>query len=149
MKNLKTFVAIGLIAFLTSCEATKESTSSKEPGTRGRVNTETPRAENSSTNSRQEAAQKTAASAVTTNPEALDEAKMRDMYSALNMSENQISRFESEWKTSTDSWKRKNRNQTMNTYERVEQQDRILREILEPSQFKSYQQWARKNSGRN
>lgn len=149
MKNIRMIVVFSFIALLTSCEATKETTSSKEAGTRGRVNTETPRAVNSSTNSRQEAAQKTAASGITANTEALNETRMREMYSALNMNENQITRFQRDWKTSTDSWKRSNRNQAMNNYERVEQQDRILRDILEPSQFEAYQEWTREHSAGN
>lgn len=142
-------LAVWLVAFLTSCEATKQSATSKEPGTRGRVNTEASSASNQSTVSRQEAARATAASGVTANSGDLNEARMTEMYSAINMSQDQISRFQNEWKTSVNAWKRNNRNQEMNNYERVEQQDKILSDILDASQFKAYQQWARENAARN
>jgi len=142
-------LAVGLLALLTSCEATKQSAASKEPGTRGRVNTEASSAANQSTVSRQATARATAASGITTNSGALNEAKMNEMYTAVNMSQDQISRFQNDWKTSVNAWKRNNRNQEMNNYERVEQQDKILSDILDASQFKAYQQWARENAARN
>lgn len=149
MRNLKIVVAVGLLAVLTSCGATKQTAASKEPGTRGRVNTETPRAVNQSTESRQEAARRTAAAGLNTDSEALNEARMSEMFTALNMKQDQIDRFQSEWRTSMKSWKRNNRNQAMNNYERIERQDRILRDILDESQFEAYQEWARQHAAGN
>jgi hypothetical protein len=77
---------------------------------------------------------------------AKEEARMQKMYSNLNMNDDQISRFESEWKASENSWNSTNRNKAMNNFERTESQDRILKEILDDAQFKKYQQWARDNA---
>ena len=142
-------LAIGLVTFLTSCEATKQSTTSKEPGTRGRVNTEAPSTSSQSTVSRSETARRTAAVSSRNDTQALNEARMNEMFTALNMNQDQIGRFQREWQTSLNTWKRNNRNQEMNNYERVEQQDKILRGILEESQFRAYQEWAREHAAGN
>lgn len=149
MKSLRTILAIGLVAILSSCETTKQPTASREPGTRGRVNTEASGTANQTTTSRQQAARKTASAQASTNSAAINEAKMREMFTAVNMSQEQINRFQTEWRTSSNAWKRNNRDQEMNNYERVELQDKILRDILDESQFKAYQQWAIDHSAGN
>ncbi len=79
------------------------------------------------------------------NIDATDKARIQKMYSSINMNEEQVARFENEWKNSMGNWKRSNRNKTMNSFERVEYQDQILKNILDESQFDAYQEWAREN----
>jgi hypothetical protein len=62
------------------------------------------------------------------------------------MSEDQINRFESEWKSATSSLGSNNSNQNLNSFERTEIQDRILKGILNKAQFAKYQQWAINNA---
>lgn len=71
---------------------------------------------------------------------------LREMYTALNMTNDQIKTFESQWRREVDTWRASNRNSSMNHYERVEKQDRILKDILDESQFEEYQQWAREHA---
>lgn len=170
MKNLKTLFAVVFLAILTSCgttkettkDATKSSTVSTETN-RGRSNqsvdrsnqtvdrtnqtvdrTKTDTSQNSSSGKSITAAN-TKASDDARNIEAADKARMEKMYSSLNWDEEQISRFENEWKNSTNQWKRSNRGKTMNSFERTEYQDRIMKDILDDDQFGQYQEWAREN----
>lgn len=151
MKNLKTLMAVGFLAVLTTCGTTKEvpdvdNTATKQETNRGRSNQENSAKRTKTTNSPQMSSEKTAASTDTVeNNDALDTARLQEMYSSLNMDETQIKRFESDWGRSTSVWKRSNRNKSMNNFEKVEYQDRILKNILDESQFEAYQEWAREN----
>lgn len=151
MKKIKTLFAVGFLAVLTSCGttkdvATKDSTAIKQESNRGRSNQGDTSGRTKTTNSPQMSSEKTADSTDTVeNNDALDTARLQEMYSSLNMDENQIKRFESDWGRSTSVWKRSNRNKSMNNFEKVEYQDRILKNILDESQFEAYQEWAREN----
>lgn len=154
MKNLKTLMAVGFLAVITSCSTTKQTTdaqatANKQENNRGRSNQENTIERTKTTNSAQFPTERTASSENTRNNDAVDTARMQEMYSSLKMDDSQIKRFESEWGSSTSAWKKSNRNKTMNNFERVEYQDRILKNILDESQFESYQEWARENPGRD
>ncbi|QAA81100.1 hypothetical protein EI546_04870 [Aequorivita sp. H23M31] len=147
MKNARLIFAIGLTSLLVSCGTSKETTSAKTNADRGRNNVETA----STANKKAVLDSRTANTA----PASVKDASFADekdyfnrMYTDLDMSSQQISVFEKEWKSSTDSWKRTNPNRKMNDYERIESQDRILKKILNDSQFESYQQWVRDQAGK-
>ncbi|CAM3458579.1 hypothetical protein [Aequorivita lipolytica] len=152
MKNLKTLLAVGFLTLLTACGTTKPTATADTQTTnnRGRSNTEINATTNSTTNSttgaRQTTRQNTATATAAANAEVANKAKMQKMYTDLNMDDDQINRFESEWNSSEITWKRNNRNKTMNTFERTELQDRIFRDLLNDQQFEQYQQWARENA---
>lgn len=154
MKKIKTLLAVGFLALLTSCgttqqttnkDNTKDTTAAKQENNRGRSNQDNIEGRTKTENSSQLSKGRAATSETVRNNEALDKTRMQEMYSSLKMDEDQVERFEHEWRQSTGSWKRSNRNRAMNNYERVEYQDRILKNILDESQFEAYQEWAREN----
>lgn len=158
MKKIKTLLAVGFLAILTSCgttqqttnkDNTKDITTAKQVNNRGRSNQDNIEGRTKTENSPQLSTGRAATSETVRNIDAIDKARMQDMYSSLNMNKEQVERFENEWKSSTDTWKRSNRNKSMNSFERVEYQDRILKNILDESQFETYQEWARENPMRD
>lgn len=145
MKSIKSIFAIGFTALLVSCSTTKETTATKTAQNRGRSNVETTtNTDKMKVVDSRTVSSKASATASANGMSDMDEkANFNQMYTDLDMNPQQIARFEKDWKNSTDSWKRANRNKTMNNYERIETQDRILKNILDDSQFESYQQWVR------
>lgn len=155
MKNLRTLLAVGFLAFMTSCNTTKQTTTDSVDrstrqtttktveGNRGRSNQDI--SQNQSTNSRQVSSKRVSSTGTARNNKALSMERNKNMYETLNLDDSQIKRFENDWKNSTNSWKRSNRNKTMNSFERTEHQDRIMKNILDDSQFQAYQEWAREN----
>ncbi len=145
MINLRTLFAVGFMAVLTSCGTTQDVTADKQAGTRGRSNQEITTGRTKTTTSPEFSSERTVTSTTTRNDDARYKANLKNMYSSLNMNEDQIKRFENEWGSSTSAWKRSNRNKTMNSFERTEYQDRILKGILDETQFEAYREWAREN----
>lgn len=151
MKNLKTIALLGCTAILVSCGTTKETTSSKEAQNRGRDNQEvfatkpaipvdksrTIRQGNTGITS---PAEKPAAS------EEQRKMQLKNMFDEVGMTGEQVQRFENNWQNVAESWKRNNGDKEMNNYERIEYQDRILRDILDDNQFRNYQDWMRENA---
>lgn len=140
MKNLKTLFAIGGMALLAACSTPKETTSTTAHTNRGRSNVEA----NSKVSTK--ASENLSSSR---NVESPERANLKRMYHDLAMTSGQISRFENQWKKYVDSRKAENRDKEMNNYERIEYQDKILRDILDDSQFEFYQKWVRANAGKN
>lgn len=152
MKKLKTLTAAGLLALLTACGGTKTTATDSQTTNRGRANTEISDKSPNATASRQtttgtRTVAPTISKSETENAEIAYNAKLQKMYTDLNMSDDQIGSFEKEWKTKVTAWKTSNRTKTMNNFERTEYQDRILKDVLNETQFKQYQQWARDNAG--
>lgn len=169
MKKVKIFLSVGLLSLLTACGTTQKTATDAQTTDRGRSNTEvinnnastknrtdvnsrsasntrtTTNTKQSTSSKRETTSRTSSATAATRDTGALDAANMKKMYSDLGMNDAQIRSFESNWKTSMDSWKRSNRTKTMNNFERTENQDRILKEVLDEAQFEKYQQWARAN----
>lgn len=163
MKKLRIFLSMGLLGLLTACGTTQNSTVDTQTTNRGRSNTEIASTSNSTTNTRQatrttrattstrqantETSEATTATTANRTNVVNDEVRMQKMYSDLKMTEDQRSRFEREWKNASENWKKNNRNKTMNSFERIEYQDQILKDIFTEQQFQNYQQWARENAG--
>lgn len=132
---------IGLILFsaatfaLASCEATKSTatqTSTVERETSSGRNTSGTNRSVSHADSKTDAKKKEIEQA-------------REMYREIGMSSEQIERYERFTKGAGTS-NRGRSNQGSNEYERIEQQDKIMREILDDQQFKRYQDWVLKQS---
>lgn len=144
MESIKGFIAIGLTAVMISCGTTKDSTSTIAERERGRNNVE------NATNVNSRTAQESRVTRVGESANRLAEVEekmgLQRMYSDLDMTQSQIADFERQWTIVKTSWARENRNQVMNSYERIENQDRILKGILDESRFKAYQQWVRDNA---
>lgn len=147
MKKLKTLFAAVVVVLLTACGATKTETAATQNTNRGRANTQISANQNTArgeTGINRTARTGTATTARTAASTKADEtARLRDMYSKINMTDQQIAKFERQWKAQSAAWKNENPNQTMNSFEQTEYQDRILRDILNDQQFAEYQQWAR------
>ena len=151
MKKLKTLSAVGFVVLLTACGGTQTSTTNStktQEANRGRTNTEVASGRNptSTSTSRSTLSGRVTTTTTTINAQAADEERMQKMYSDLGMDQGQRARFEREWKNTSESWKRTDRNKTMNSFERTEYQDRILKDILTEQQFQQYQEWARENA---
>lgn len=162
MKNIQIFIAVGLVTLLTACggtNTTAETQSTIDGQTnRGRssaqvaaTGTASGRVSNATAENTERTASTTTRTTTAVNNRsamAANKEKMEKMYTHLNMTEGQISRYESEWRKATGSWNGSN-GQEMNAYERAEVQDKIMKEILDDSQFQKYQQWARENAETN
>ncbi|AFL81143.1 hypothetical protein Aeqsu_1660 [Aequorivita sublithincola DSM 14238] len=148
MKTLRTLSAVGLLALLTACGSTQTSTTDTQTITpnRGKSNTEITSAGKAPT---RQSSTVSANSDTTRNNAAATKAEMEKMYTALDMNDDQISQFNTKWQTEMNSWSRSNRNNTMNSFERTETQDKIMKGILNDTQFVKYQQWARDNADKN
>lgn len=152
MKNLTTLLAVGFLAVLTSCSTTKQTADASSVSSetnRGRSNQTIERTKTENTpkfsSDRSSSSDNANISDNIKNTEATDMARMEEMYSSLDMNKEQITRYEKEWKSSIGAWKRSNRGKTMNSFERTEYQDRIMKNILNETQFETYQKWAREN----
>lgn len=159
MKKLRIFAASVFLVLLTACGTTKTNTVETQEPNRGRVNTDVAPNENPTRSPRQTTREagtnkevvgatrngSTSATAATNSDTATTD-KMRKMYSDLNLTDEQIRNFESLWASSLNTWKRSNPNKTMNSFERTEYENRIMKGMLDDTQFKRYQQWARDNA---
>lgn len=148
MKTLRTLSAVGLLALLTACGGTQTSTTDNQTITpnRGKSNTEMTSAGKAPT---RQTSTVSGSTDTTRNDAAATKAEMEKMYVALDMNDDQIERYNTDWQTAMNSWNRSNRNKTMNSFERTETKDKIMKGILNDSQFSKYQQWARDNAGKN
>lgn len=149
MKTLKTLIAVGMTTLLfAACGSSKDTTSAN----RGQSNSQmTERTETTRTTTTNRASKNAMDSNADTDMANRNNASynmdaMDSLYADLDMDDSQISQFKREWKSSMDSWNRNNRNKAMNNYERIENQDRILRDILDDSQYEKYQQWTIDNA---
>ena len=152
MKNLRTIALAACTALLLSCGPTKETVSSKEAQNRGRNNqevitTKTAIPVNKSRTVREGATGITSKDVASSPTEEQRRMQLKNMFEEVGMTGEQVQRFDDNWKTVLNSWKRNNRDKEMNNYERIEYQDRILGDILDDDQFKNYKEWVRKNSG--
>lgn len=153
MKNLKILFAVGSLALLTACGTTKETapitSATKTTQERGRSNQEISANTNSTTMSSSRTNSKNSTTAANRENEEARKANMEKMYADLNMTHEQIKGFENDWKSVETSWKRSHRDEAMNSYVRVEAQDKILKGVLNDTQFSQYQQWMREHAGGN
>ncbi len=149
MKTFKTYLIVGFTALIAaSCGSVKDTSTTNRGMSNTQVIEKTKSVEPTSKNSRQSMEVKSSESPMVYKSDDYKFGKLQPMYSEIDMDDSQIGRFENEWKKSVDSWKKNNPNKTMNTYEIVENQDRILMDILDDSQFEKYQQWVINNVGK-
>lgn len=81
--------------------------------------------------------------------EAYDKQRNAQMYTSLNMTDEQIGKYETETRTSMDAWKQDNPQKTMTTPDRMKYQSTHLKSILDASQFISYGHWSTSNPYRD
>lgn len=147
MKKLRTILSVGLLGLLAACGTSKTSTEAdNNPMTNRGSSSASVLSGGNTVSSRTTTTENRTTRTTNGNVEVENKAGMEQMYSYVNMTGDQISRFERGWKSTTDAWKKTNPNQTMNSFERTEAQDKILKNILDDAQFASYQEWAKKNA---
>ena len=78
-----------------------------------------------------------------------DMQRTKQMYTSLNMTDDQITRYETASRASMDSWKMSNAERAMTAQQRLDQQDTTIKSILDAPQYQNYQQWVRDNPYRN
>jgi len=83
------------------------------------------------------------------NQEEYDIQRNKQMYSSLNMTDEQIQRYETAMHTSMDTWERNNPQKTITIKDRMKIQRDNLVPILDESQFRNYEQWANDNPYRD
>ncbi|WP_026449503.1 hypothetical protein [Aequorivita capsosiphonis] len=155
MKNLKIFFTLTVFALLTACGPSKQSTAVKNQPSSDGVSDTTGTIYNAdvntSTNTRKPNIEKPTTTTSNRDPNRLEgrEKNVQDMYSSLNMTQEQIARYEKESKDYMDTWRKNNPNNTMNNYEQTEYRDRILKSTLDDDQYKEYKQWAKDNANKN
>lgn len=67
------------------------------------------------------------------------------MYSSLNMTQDQIEKYESTYKGNYNIWSSDNPNRKMTDQEWREHRDRVMKDILDKDQYEKYQKWADEN----
>lgn len=154
MKTLKIFFTLSLIALLTSCGASKQSTTTTTTNstTNRTVNTKTTSVPDNTSitpNAKMNNSESRTTTATRTDANEVNQRNMQQMFTALNMDDSQVIRFKRESKSYMSTWKRSNPNQEMNAYEKIEYRDKLMKSILNETQFKDYQQWALKNASKN
>lgn len=77
--------------------------------------------------------------------EEYDTQRNEHMYSSLNMTDEQIQRYETAMRTSMDTWERNNPQKTITIKDRMKIQRDNLVPILDELQFRNYEQWANDN----
>lgn len=153
MNTLKTFLIIGSVGIFTACGVTKSNadtsnnTVEAQTSNRGRSNTEVSVDREASRKKRELTNERSSSIATAVEAEKAHETKMQKMYIDLNMTPEQVNQFDRKWKITMDNWNNNNRNKTLNSFERTELQDNVLRKILSDTQFKKYRVWARDNAG--
>ncbi len=71
---------------------------------------------------------------------------MKSMYEYVNMSQDQILKYQRGYVDYIDSMQNKNKRLTIDQKDLLKQRDGILYDILKPAQYDKYQEWKKKNS---
>lgn len=64
------------------------------------------------------------------------------MYSSLNMTEDQINRYETLYRDNYESWRTNTQRKSMNSEDLRKHQNTALKSVLDDNQYKQYQQWS-------
>lgn len=73
------------------------------------------------------------------------EAKNNTMFDAVQMNSEQRNNYQRNWRETQKAHRSRNSNQDMNAYEKMEQEDKIMKKLLDESQYERYQLWRREN----
>lgn len=73
------------------------------------------------------------------------EARNNTMFEAVKMDSDQIRNYKSNWKEIQRLYHSRNSNRKMNPYEQMEQEDKLMKNLLDEQQYEHYQQWRRAN----
>lgn len=148
MKKINSILTIAALGILTAC-GTGNSTTTAAPGNmNGRTDTTGTMYDadvNTNTNTRVHDPERPATTTVNRNSNDDRQALRQQMYSSLNMTDDQIRRYETASKQANDTWKKNNPNKNMSTDDMRMQRDSNLKPILNESQYTQYQQWSRNN----
>ena len=73
------------------------------------------------------------------------EARNNAMFEAVKMDSDQIRNYKSNWKEIQRLYHSRNSNRKMNPYEQMEQEDKLMKNLLDEQQYERFQQWRRAN----
>jgi len=73
------------------------------------------------------------------------EARNNAMFEAVRMNDDQIRTYKSNWNETQRLHNSRNSNRKMNAYEQMEQEDKIMKNLLDEQQYERFQQWRRAN----
>lgn len=85
----------------------------------------------------------------TVNQADIDLQRTKQMYTDIDMTPEQIEQFETESRTWMEAWKRDNPQGVLSTQDRLQQQNIMLKSILDARQYQNYELWMRENPYRN
>ncbi|MDN3724143.1 hypothetical protein QRD02_07095 [Aequorivita sp. SDUM287046] len=148
MRKLTSLLMIAFLAILTSCGSGSTAPAATTNNTDGRDDTTgTIYNANVNTNrdSRTPEIDEPSTTTVNRNINTVRQQQMREMYSNLNMTDEQIRRYEDASNTANETWMRNNPGNTMNNDDMRMQRDQTLRPILNDTQYNQYQQWSKDN----
>lgn len=168
MKNLKTLTGFLMLALLMSCGNGQKSTPSSPQDTPNAVSND-----NASSNTTINDTSNSSSSATSNmssnssvgdtmnmkNSRTMDnrnmtgnnmdsivnDTRMTKMFSALNLTENQMKEFRLNAHKNLEAWRKNNENATLTNEERMRQEEENVKSFLEPAQYEKYQQWVKDN----
>lgn len=143
MKNSQKFLLLIAVTMLMSCGQDKNNAN---PALPDEVNTAPRSTTGTYDNDRMEDA--TSTNAQMENGQGITESdaqRNKQLYTQLDMSQDQINSYEKKSSSSMKTWKNDNSQRDMNMQERIQQEDKDLKSVLDESQYKKYQEWARTN----
>ena len=151
MKNLNSLLFLGVMGLFIACSGSKSTPYATTPNSP----TSTPTAQTSRTvdgSTRQTSAnprvpnpEKPTTTVNNRNIKTDREARMKQMYSSLNMTEDQINRYESAYRQNQNTWEERNDGREMSAEERNDWRNNTFRSILDPTQYQDYQNWSKSN----
>ncbi|MBT0608380.1 hypothetical protein [Aequorivita echinoideorum] len=141
---------IGFMATLMACGGTQSTPTEVQSKDRGRSNKQS----NTSNQSRNNAAIESREAMLEKNNndeaqamrEEMQAEMMHKMFTDIKMDEEQIANFQEQWNSEIDMRNSNPDVQPITTFERIEIQDRIMKEMLRDEQFEQYQLWVRENA---
>lgn len=157
MKKIFQFMTLSVAALFMACGSTTTDPGTTETSTTNGTNMSNSPTSTTTPNVGDKGNGNRNLSVYNTNPNKVDTVNQADydmqrttqMYTSLNMTDDQIQRYETATRASMDAWKSSNAERAMTAQQGMEQQNATIKGILDDSQYQTYQQWVRDNPYRN
>lgn len=162
MKTIQKFLAGAVILLLMSCGNAKNGTMSTDKTMSNDTNPTTPVRNANNTATIPEVGERSNGNRnlslnnstmenedQTVNQADYDLQRTKQMYTSMNMTADQVQRYETASSTWMDSWKRDHPQGVLSNSDRLQQQNTTLKSILDVAQYQNYEQWMKMNPYRN
>lgn len=83
------------------------------------------------------------------NGNAADTNRMNKMFADLNFTPEQIEKFNTNYRSSLEEWKKNNPSSKISSDEHLRMEDRQMKSFLSAAQYQQYQEWVKENPTRN